>query len=249
MFALGLDYDSVDTINPFHSLGFTDEQTGGGINFATLELSQGLNNFAGSMGSNTDQLNRPIGRQPSRRSGLDDRVAPGMFEKLFGTYTRLQTVKKGVNLLFRSELQWSDDLLVPLEQYSVGGPENVRGYPVAQVLWDKSLFYSFELLFNAPFIADKAAFGNRTWGELLQLGLFYDYAIGKVNEPTNADKKAYEDLKSYGVGLRFNLPGSIESRLFWAWAYGGDEIGDIEEKGDKSDDKRPQIWGDFTYSF
>jgi len=50
----------------------------------------------------------------------------------------------------------------------------------------------------------------------------------------------YDGLKGAGLGLRFNLPGTIESRVFWAWEMGGDTTGN---------DKRPQIWGDFTYSF
>jgi hemolysin activation/secretion protein len=145
-----------------------------------------------------------------------------------------------MSLLFRSELQWSDDVLVPLEQYSVGGPENVRAFPVAQTLWDRAFFYSFELLFNAPFIADQPAFENRTWGELLQFSMFYDFAVGRLNEPLVSDVQGYENFRGAGLGLRFNLPGTIESRVFWAWELGGQEIGN---------DKKPQFWGDFTYSF
>jgi len=234
VFLFGIDYDSVDTLNLFDY-----EHGGGGINFATLEISQGLNNFFHSMGSSDDALNKSAGDRPSRRGGSGD-FAEGEFTKLFGTFTRLQTVQKNVSLLFRSEFQWSNDLLVPMEQYSVGGPDSVRAFPVAQVLWDKAFFYSFEFLINAPFIADQNAFENRTWGELLQLGIFYDYAIGKVNDPTAIDQDGYQGMKGAGVGMRFNLPGTIESRVFWAWEIGGEAIGN---------EKRPQFWGDFTYSF
>jgi len=240
VFNLGLDYDSVDTINPFRTLGITEGQGGGGINFASLDLYQGVNNFFNSMGSNADALDKPFGQRPSRKGGDGSVNAAGQFTKLFATYTRLQTVRRNISLLFRSEFQWSDDLLVPLEQYTVGGPDNVRAFPVAQTLWDSAFFYSFELLFNAPFIADQPAFENRTWGELLQLGIFYDYAIGRLNDPTVSDQAGYDGLKGAGLGLRFNLPGTIESRVFWAWEMGGDTTGN---------DKRPQIWGDFTYSF
>jgi len=241
VFNIGLDYDSVDTINPFYAIGLTEEQTGGGINFASLDLYQGVNDFLGSMGSHADADARAFGFKPSRQGGPpDNQFAPGMFTKLFGTYTRLQTIKRGMSLLFRSELQWSDDVLVPLEQYSVGGPENVRAFPVAQTLWDRAFFYSFELLFNAPFIADQPAFENRTWGELLQFSMFYDFAVGRLNEPLVSDVRGYENFRGAGLGLRFNLPGTIESRVFWAWELGGQDIGN---------DKKPQFWGDFTYSF
>lgn len=236
VFRLGLDYDSVDNLNIF-----MDKAGGGGINFLSVEFNQGLNDFLGSMGSSEDANTRPVTHQPSR-GGRADRLAEGEFTKVFANFTRLQTVNQdwGINLLFRADAQWSADLLVPLEQYSVGGPDNVRAFPVAQILWDRAFFYSFEFLFNAPFIADRVAFKNRTWGELLQLGIFYDAASGRVNSPTAADRDGYDTLKGAGVGLRFNVPGSIESRLFWAWEVGGDTIGN---------DKRPNIWGDFTYSF
>ena len=150
-------------------------------------------------------------------------------------------MQQHVNLLFRSELQWSDDLLVPLEQYSAGGPDNVRAFPVAQVLWDRAAFLSWEFLINAPGIADKQAFGNRTWGELLQLGFFYDVAVGRVNEPLpGVDKKDFDNIKGAGVALRFNIPGTIESKIFWATEIGGDDVGN---------ERAVQVWGDFTYSF
>lgn len=236
---LGFDYDSVDTFNPFRVL--FKEEGGGGINFASLDLYQGLNDVLGAMGDSEEADAKPVGFKPSRQGGPpDNEFAEGKFNKLFGSYTRLQTVRRNMSILFRGELQWSDDILVPLEQYSVGGPDNVRAFPVAQVLWDKALFYSFEFLFNAPFFADKPAFKNRTWGELLQFSIFYDFAVGKVNEPLVSDEQTYENLKGGGLGLRFNLPGSIESRMFWAWEIGGEETAD-------GDDMR--FWFDFTYSF
>ena len=239
VFSLGVDYDSVD------SFSLNPAEGGGGINFANLEISHGLNNFFDSMGSHSDAVPRQaFGKAPSRQSGVDQRFASGQFTKVFGSYTRLQTIQKNVNLLFRSEFQWSDDLLVPLEQYSVGGADNVRAFPVAQVLWDRAYFLSFEFLINAPGIADKPAlamFGNRTWGELLQLAIFYDIAIGRVNEPvTGTDKKDFDNLKGAGAGLRFNLPGTFESRIFLASEIGGDDVGN---------DRNVQFWGDVTYSF
>ena len=133
---LGLDYDSVDNLNLFHA-----KEGGGGINFATLELSHGLEDFMGSMGSSAGANLLPTTHQPSR-GGRGDRLAEGKFDKVFANFTRLQTVRKNINLLFRADLQWSPDLLVPLEQYSVGGPDNVRAFPVSQILWDRAFFYS-----------------------------------------------------------------------------------------------------------
>jgi len=253
-----VDYDSVDSYDlkdlaELVGLDLEFLSSGGGINFATLELYQGLNNFFDSMGSHGDALlKETVQEAPSRRGGDPDRkFAPGMFTKLLATYTRLQTLAKNQNLLFRTEWQWSDDILVPLEQYTAGGPDNVRGYPVAQILWDRALFVSFEWLFNAPFIADKPAFANRTWGELLQVSAFYDMAVGRLNEPLASDKQSYDNIQGAGLGFRFTLPGSLESKVFIAWAV-GDIIRDSSNPAEENsigNERWPQVWGDFTYSF
>ena len=47
-------------------------------------------------------------------------------------------------------------------------------------------------------------------------------------------------LKGAGVGVRFTMPGLIESKILWATEIGGDDVGN---------ERNVQIWGDVTYSF
>lgn len=243
VFTLSADFDSVDTF----SLSGDSNDGGGGINFAFLEFSQGVNNLFSSMGSATEaeeisNNNRGVDLPvPSRQGGGDDRpFAAGKFKKIFASYTRLQTIRKNHSLLFRTEFQWTKDILVPLEQYSVGGPDNLRAFPTAQVLWDRAYFVSFEWLINAPFFADKPAFDNRTWGELLQVSAFYDQAVGRLNNPSSSDQQRYESLRGVGLGVRFTIPGMIESKLLWASEVGGNDVGN---------ERAIQVWGDMTYRF
>ena len=131
-----------------------------------------------------------------------------------------------------------------MEQYSIGGPDNVRAYPPAQQLVDRGAFYSVEVIKTMPFISDKVAFGNRTWGELIQLSAFYDFGIGRLNNPLTSDIQdglgGYVNLIGAGVQLRFTLPGLFESRFMFAR-----EISNVEP-----DNGRPvQLWGDITYRF
>ena len=172
-------------------------------------------------------------------------MAEGQFDKITANFQRLQLMTKNTSVLLKTEFQWSNDLLVPLEEYSVGGPENVRGFPDAQGLFDRAYFFSLEYIFNAPFFADKPAFRNRTWGELLQFSVFYDFATARQNDPLNSatDRNTSGDwntFKSIGMGLRFNLPGEVDSRLMYATEL-GPEI--------PKDGRFGHIWGDFTYSF
>jgi hemolysin activation/secretion protein len=245
--AIETNYDSVDTFHPFRFLlnKIVPENFGGGLNFATLAYSRGFNDVLGAMGSSGDQNALPSTSRSSRRGNQTAEFAEGQFDKLTGNYQRLQLMTKNTSLLFRTEFQWSNDILAPLEQYSVGGPENVRGFPDAQGLFDRAYFVSFEYIWNAPFIANKPAFKNRTWGELLQFSVFYDFATAQQNDPLDSvgDRNtsgSWVTFKSVGMGLRFNMPGSIDSRLMYAT-----ELGAVNP----SDGRYGHLWGDFTYSF
>jgi hemolysin activation/secretion protein len=210
-----------------------------GINFATAEYTRAFNSFLNSMGDSEDALQQPAGQRPSRQGGSGT-FAEGQFDKLFLTASRLQTVRPNTSLLVRAEYQWSNDLLVPLEQYSVGGPDNVRAYQPAEFLLDSALFFSAEIIQNMPFITDVRAFGNRTWGELVQISMFYDHAVGRLNDPLPTDPDGYVNFKGAGIQMRFTLPGKIESRLMGAWRVGGN---------DSQNERNPQVWGDLTYRF
>ena len=213
-----------------------------GINFLTLELSRGFNDILGAMGSNASAQLRNAGDRPSRQAGPPERrFASGQFSKFFMTAQRLQTITEDITFLGRAELQLTDDVLVPLEQYSVGGPDHVRAYPQAQFLFDNALFFSAELNHRMPFITDKVLIGNRTWGEIVQLSIFYDHAVGNLVSPLTSEPTDNVNFRGAGVQVRFTLPGLIDSRLMMAWP--------IESFERADNNRRPQIWGDITYSF
>jgi hemolysin activation/secretion protein len=225
-----------------------------GINFATLELSKGFNDLFGAMGNASTALNN-VGAdvRPSRQGGPPNRnFAEGEFFKMFATASRLQTVKDNLSLLVRTELQLTDDILVPMEQYSIGGPDHVRAFPQAQFLADNALFFSIELIHNMPFITDVPAFGNRTWGELVQLSVFYDHALGHLEDPLVGDPQDHLNFKGAGVQLRFTLPGVIESRLMFAKEVGSQVYNDDASDPNKfvtGNGRSMQVWGDITYRF
>jgi hemolysin activation/secretion protein len=214
-----------------------------GLNFGTIELRQGFNDLFGSISSSDDSARIPAGSglRPSRQSGSTREFAEGEFTKLFITGQRFQTLPRDFSLLVRGEYQWSDDLLVPMEQYSVGGPDNVRAFPPAQILLDRAGFWSAELIHPMPFITDVEAFGSsRTWGDLVKLSVFYDQAIGSVNEPLVQDPDGTVNFRGAGVQARFTWSGFLEARLIMAFEM-GNEIPDNEHFS--------QLWGDLTYSF
>lgn len=230
--------DALSVLSAEASLDHVDNRFKG-INFLTVEYSQGFENLFGAMGSAGAAANKPTGTRPSRQGGSRT-FASAKYERVFVTASRLQTLPWNLSLLTRGEYQWSNDLLVPMEQYSVGGPDNVRAYAQAEVLLDHALLLSAELITAMPFITDKQAFGNRTWGELVQLSMFYDHAVGELNDPLVTQPQGFINLKGAGFQGRFTLPGSMEARIMAAWPVGGPA---------PDNERRPQIWGDFTYRF
>lgn len=224
-----------------------------GINFATLEFSKGFNDVFGAMGSGASALDKGADIRPSRQGGPPNReFAAGQFFKVFATASRLQTVRNNTSLLVRTELQLTDDLLVPMEQYSMGGPDSVRAFPAAQFLYDNALFFSIEVVQNMPFITDVPAIGNRTWGELVQLSIFYDHAVGNLNDPLTQDPTDNINFKGAGVQVRFTLPGVLESRLMFAKEVGSQVYNDNSANPNQfstGNGRSMQVWGDITYRF
>ncbi|MEQ8662231.1 MAG: ShlB/FhaC/HecB family hemolysin secretion/activation protein, partial [Gammaproteobacteria bacterium] len=171
--------------------------------------------------------------------------ASGQFDKVLLSLSRFQALSPlwdaltDHNLLFTFELMWSPDLLVPIEQYTAGGPNNVRGYRPTEQLFDRAVFGSVEWIINAPFIADQPAFGNRTWGELLQFSVFYDMAAGKLNSALPTEKQS-NNFKSVGFALSFNNPNVFSGKITIA-----SPLGDPRPENGKD----PQYWVDLNFFF
>lgn len=225
--SLELNFDSVDA-------------RFGGLNAGYLELSHGFNNVLGAMGT----FRGGVGVGPSRQVDTGE-FAEGHFDKAFLSLSRFQALTPiwdklvNHNLLFTFEALYSPDLLVPLEQYTIGGPTNVRGYRPTEALFDRAVFGSIEWIINAPFIADQPAFGNRTWGELMQLSFFYDMGAGKLNGSL-ANEDRSENYKSVGFALSFNNPKVFSGKISIA-----SPIGDPEPENEK----QPQYWVDLNFFF
>ena len=224
----GLDFDSVDT-------------RFAGLNAAQIQFTHGINDVFGAMGGQGAAQNASV--PPSRRGG-SRRFATGEFDKLFLSYTRFQALSilseklRQHSILFRSEGQWSGDVLVPLEQYAIGGPNNVRAYQPTEELFDKALFFSVEWIVNAPFIADEPSpFGNRSWGELVQLSVFADWAYGKLNDPLRSE---FESQNYFGPGFSFSFtnPNKFSTRMTIAFPIGDDPR--------PVNGRDPQYWLDFN---
>jgi hemolysin activation/secretion protein len=149
------------------------------------------------------------GEHVSRRGSSGD--SSGSFGKIEFEYQRLQRFGDHHALLMRIAGQQSNDLLASLEQQPLGGPANVRAYPVSYALADTGGAASLEWIVDAPGFAQRP-FRNTTWGEVLQLSFYRDYAGGKVNDPLVFEQER-QNLRGYGLGVQVTLRDKLALRL------------------------------------
>ena len=128
----------------------------------------------------------------------------------------LRLLSSNISLLFRSDLQFSDRPLVALEQFSLGGAFNVRGYRQDALLADNGLFASTELRTTLVTIPK--------WRTTLQLASFVDFGTVWNTDDVSFDKNT---LVSVGAGLRLQVSDFLAARIDW-----GIPLTDLEDSDD-----------------
>ncbi|WP_254174246.1 ShlB/FhaC/HecB family hemolysin secretion/activation protein [Planktothrix pseudagardhii] len=125
--------------------------------------------------------------------------------------------------LLRSDVQLTNQELLPLEQMGLGGMESVRGYRQDVLLRDNVIFASAELRY--PLVRTKNGEG------VLQLTPFIDFgqawnAPGELELPDRT-------LLSVGLGLRWKYSDRLTARIDWGIPLIQTESGDrtLQEQG------------------
>lgn len=176
----------------------------------------------------------------SMSGGASRLGASGEFEKVSLRLQRVQRLARNASLLLRVDGQYSDDPLVSLEQFSLGGPDSVRAYSVSEVLAEKGGIASLELMLGAPGFASRPAFGNLTWGQVLQLSLFGDYAKGRLNPPLLSSQEKSFELSGVGASPQLSVPGHVFARV---------DVATPLSNRSANNDRDPQYYVRFGASF
>lgn len=100
----------------------------------------------------------------------------GQFNRINATVARLQALPGDFALFGRLYGQWANKNLDSSEDFALGGPFGVRGYPVGEGRGDMGVLGTLELRYNAPL---PQRFGG------LQLASFMDGGYVKVNVSPN----------------------------------------------------------------
>ncbi len=152
--------------------------------FVSVTLSQGFGSLFGGTKNNSTVTSR---------TGADD-----LFTKAAIDWVRVRLIPQPYflphrySLIIAGSAQISANSLVVGEQFSVGGPDSVRGYPLGEFLGDNGYRFSSELRIS-PF----------TDPEKIQTAIFLDHGASFTKEDTN------HSLTGIGFGVRINFPGAI----------------------------------------
>ena len=106
-------------------------------------------------------------------------------------------------LVLRSDLQLATTNLVPLEQFSVGGLQSVRGYRQDALLTDNGFFTSTEVRWGI--------YQARSIQGVLSVAPFLDLGVGWND---NSDENPEENfLLGLGLGLQWQMGDTFNARL------------------------------------
>lgn len=131
-------------------------------------------------------------------------------------------------LIFRADAQFSSDTLLPLEKFSVGGANSVRGYRENQLVRDNGVAASLECripLFRAPIPRLSKTLEDGT----VQLAVFGDWGWA---ENVDAATPHPRTISSAGLGLRWDPSPKIHAECYWGHAFRDLEQADYDLQDD-----------------
>jgi hemolysin activation/secretion protein len=126
----------------------------------------------------------------------------------------------GVQTIFRTDVQLSNDTLPSLERFPIGGHLSVRGYRENQLVRDQGVVASLEV--RVPVWKHE---GGRP---LVELAPFFDVGYSKARELSTPPP---DTLPSVGIGLRLTPLRNLSAQLYWGY-----QIQKVRSSGDIQDD-------------
>lgn len=120
----------------------------------------------------------------------------------------LRRLAENTTLLLRADMQLADRSLVPLEQFSLGGAQTVRGYRQDALLGDSGFLISAEL--RIPLVSSQS--GGFQIIPFVDLGTTWD---DSDRESEITDTLYTDTLASVGLGLQYQLGDRLTTRLDW----------------------------------
>jgi hemolysin activation/secretion protein len=112
-------------------------------------------------------------------------------------------------VIFRTDLQLTNDSLFTMEQFSVGGALSVRGYRENQIVRDYG--YDVSLEYRYPLMKDPSG------RSILAVAPFVDAGGARNNDLPNGPNP--RTLSSAGLGLRWDPVEKVHAQVYWGYGF------------------------------
>lgn len=191
------------------SFDFTPGSERGITRVAALRFFQSLSHQTanhGIFGSSTLSIGVPILRATEHSGSRED----SRFVSWLARAQWVQRMPLDSLLVVRGELQLASEPLLPIERYSLGGFESVRGFRQNQLVRDTGFASSVELRVPIWTASEKRS--------RIELAPFFD--AGRSWNSGRGGTRSPKRLLGAGVGIRGEFAGGVYADLYWAEAIG-----------------------------
>jgi hemolysin activation/secretion protein len=125
-------------------------------------------------------------------------------------------------LIFRANVQLTNDQLFSMEQFAVGGALSVRGYRENLIVRDNG--YDASLEYRYPLMQDASG------RSIFAIAPFADMGGGSNNNRDNGPER--NNIYSAGLGLRWDPTTKIHAQLYWGHAFNNIKADDFSVQDD-----------------
>ncbi|QTA83624.1 hemolysin activator HlyB C-terminal domain-containing [Desulfonema limicola] len=146
---------------------------------------------------------------------INERGPDGEFFFWFGQFQWLRKLPfMDSQLVMKTDLRLSNDPLLPMEKFEIGGYASVRGYREQQLTSDNGITGSAELRLaltelKIPYLSEKAGEG------LIQLCPFFDFGHAWNTDAPDPEENT---IYSSGLGLKWFINKRINADVYWGQA-------------------------------
>ncbi len=135
---------------------------------------------------------------------IDERGSDGRFLSWTGQALWIRQLSEaGIQMVFRTDIQLANDSLLPMEKFSVGGMNSVRGYRENLLVRDNGLASSIE--FRFPVLR------NQQGEPVLQFAPFADFGWSWNTNRHTPDPRT---ISSAGAGLRWAIKQGVLFQIY-----------------------------------
>lgn len=117
-------------------------------------------------------------------------------------------------LLFRTDLRLSNDSLLPVERFAIGGSSTVRGYRENQLTTDNGVISSLEWRISLGQLKIPGLSKSPNDG-MVQLCPFFDFGRGWNTDAEDPDP---DNIYSLGIGARWSVSKTVNAEIYWGEA-------------------------------